>query len=118
MENKDYVIVCTNCSQVDDYERLKESCNFHYNNCKIVRSISLKKYYLNKVILNLTKKYDIIITTKNKNKIIADFQKRNNILPQINDNRKRMININFIMIFNDMLINIDYVKVTKSKKTL
>ena len=29
-----------------------------------------------------------------------------------------MININFIMIFNDMLINIDYVKVTKSKKTL
>ena len=38
------------------------------------------------------------ITTK----IIADFEKRNNVLTQINDNRERMININFIMIVNDM----------------
>ena len=34
----------------------------------------------------------------------------NNALPQINDNRKRMININFIMIVNDMQIKIDYIK--------
>ena len=34
------------------------------------------KYYLNKVILNLTKKYNIMTTT-NKNKIIAVFEKTN-----------------------------------------
>ena len=49
---------------------------------------------------------------------IADFENRNNLLPQINGDRKRMVNINFIMILNDMQINIDYIKITKSKKTL
>ena len=61
----DYLIVCTNCRRVDGYEPTKEACGFHDNKCKIrVWSIYLKKYYLNGVIFNLTKKCDIIITTK------------------------------------------------------
>ena len=36
----------------------------------------------------------------------------------INGNRKRMININFIEISIDMQINIYYIKILKSKKTL
>ena len=44
------------------------------------------KYYLNKVTFNLTKCYDIIITTKNKNEIIPVFEKINNVLPEINGN--------------------------------
>ena len=60
------------------------------------------------------------ITTKKKNKIIAVFQEINNVSPHINSNRKRMINTNFIMkqIFNDMQVITDYIKITKSKKTL
>ena len=44
----------------------------------------------------------------------------NNVLPQINGNRKRMINITYIMkqIQNDIQINTDYINITKSKKTL
>ena len=75
------------------------------------------KYYLNKVTFNLTKCYDIIITTKNKNEIIPVFEKINNVLPEINGNRKRMIDIDFIAILN-VQINVDYIKIIWSKKTL
>ena len=68
------------------------------------------KYYLNKVTFNLTKCYDIIITTKNKNEIIPVFEKINNALPEINGNRKRMIDIDFIAILN-VQINVDYIKI-------
>ena len=68
------------------------------------------KYYLNKVTFNLTNCYDIIITTKNKNEIIPVFEKINNVLPEINGNRKRMIDIDFIAILN-VQINVDYIKI-------
>ena len=68
------------------------------------------KYYLNKVTFNLTKCYDIIITTKNKNEIIPVFEKINNVFPEINGNRKRMIDIDFITMLN-VQINVDYIKI-------
>ena len=50
------MIVCANCRQVDGYELMKEFCSLHDNNYKIIpRSIYFRKYYLNKVIFNLTK---------------------------------------------------------------
>ena len=58
--------------------------------------------------------YDI--ATKNKHRIIVHFEKRNNVLPLINGNGRQMINSNFIMIWNDMQINIDYMKITKTNK--
>ena len=103
------MIVCTNCGEVDGYEPMKEFCSLHDNRCKIILQY-FRKYYLNKVTFNLTKQYDIIITTKSKNKIITVFEKIDNVLPQINGNKKRMININFIAISNDVQINIDYKK--------
>ena len=84
---------------------------FHDNKSKIIlQSIYFMKYYLNKVTFNLTKCYDIIITTKNKNEIIPVFEKINDVLPEINGNRKRMIDIDFIAILN-VQINVDYIKI-------
>ena len=84
---------------------------FHDSKSKIIlQSIYFMKYYLNKVTFNLTKCYDIIITTKNKNEIIPVFEKINNVLPEINGNRKRMIDIDFIAILN-VQINVDYIKI-------
>ena len=68
------------------------------------------KYYLNKVTFNLTKCYDIIITTKDNNEILPVLEKINNVLPEINGNRKRMIDIDFIAILN-VQINVDYIKI-------
>ena len=111
--------MCTNCGHVDCYELIQEFCSFHGNNYKImVWSIYLRKYYLNKVIFNVTKKYDTIVTTKNKSEIIVVFEKINNVLAQVNDNRQWLINMNFIMIIYDIQINIDYLKIIKWKKIL
>ena len=105
LESKDYAIVCANFGQVDGYEPMKESRSFHNNNCKIiVRSRYLRKCYL--------------IVTTSQSRIIAIFEKINNVLPPINGHRWRMININFIMILNDMQINIDCIKIIRSKNTL
>ena len=67
------------------------------------------KYYLEKVIFNFTKKYDIYKTANNKNKTIV-LEKINNVLAQMKGDRKRIININFIMkqMWNDMQIHTDY----------
>ena len=84
---------------------------FHDNKCEIIlQSIYFMKCYLNKVTFNLTKCYDIIITTKNKNEIIPVLEKINNVLPEINGNRKRMIDIDFIAILK-VQINVDYIKI-------
>ena len=105
LESKDYAIVCTNCGQVDSYEPMKESLRFHNNNCKIiVWSIYLRKCYL--------------IVTTSQSRIIAIFEKINNVLPPIDGHRWRMININFIMILNDMQINIEIIKIIRSKNAL
>ena len=40
------------------------------------------------------------MATKSKNNNITVFEKIHNILPQINGNKKRMLNINFIPISN------------------
>ena len=67
LENKDHVIFCINCGQVDGYQPMKEFCSFQNDKCKIVRkSRYFRIYYLNKVIFNLTNRYDIKITTKNR----------------------------------------------------
>ena len=58
------------------------------------------------------------MATKSKNNNITVFEKIDNILPQINGNKKRMLNINFIPISNDVQINTDYKKIIRSKKTL
>ena len=100
LENKDHVIVCINCRQIDGYDSIEEFCSFHDNEHKIERiSIHHRKYYLEYGIFNLTKKYDSYKTANNRNKI-------NNVLAQIKGDRKRMININFIMkqMLNDMQI--------------
>ena len=73
-ESKDYAIVCANFGQVDGYEPMKESRSFHNNNCKIiVRSIYLRKCYL--------------IVTTSQSRIIAIFEKINNVLPPIDGHR-------------------------------
>ena len=46
LENKDHVILCTNCGQVDGYEPMKEFCSFHNNQCEIIgRSTYFRKYW-------------------------------------------------------------------------
>ena len=48
------------------------------------------------------------ITTIDKNKIFEVFEKNERVLPQINGNRKRMINIDFILKQILMMMRLQY----------
>ena len=56
-----------NCEQMDGYDPIQEFFSFHDNKHKMVRkSIYYRKYLLDKIIFNLTKKYGIMITRNKK----------------------------------------------------
>lgn len=64
LENRDHEIVSINCRQIDGFVPIQELCSFHDDKHKMVRkSIYYRKYLLDKIIFNLTKKYNIMITT-------------------------------------------------------
>ena len=48
------------------------------------------------------------ITTIDKNKIFEIFEKKESVLPQINDDRKKMINIDFILKQILMMMRLQY----------
>ena len=48
------------------------------------------------------------ITTIDKNKIFEVFEKNESVLPQINGDRKRMINIDFILKQIPMMMRLQY----------
>ena len=83
------------------------------------KSVYHRKYYINNVLTDLSTKYRITFSVKQKNKIMKIFSVIGKILPQVNNTRKRMISVNFILakILKMMKLPYSYVKVTKSKKT-
>ena len=49
------------------------------------------------MITSSCSKDDMQISTNDKNKILENFEKIESVLPQIHGDRKRMVNINFIL---------------------
>ena len=89
--------VCRNCGTVSGHDTASEYVDFHENKNKIVKkSVYQRKYHLDNVLNDITSKNGWQLSVHNKNRIHDIFQKIDKILPQINGDRKRMININFI----------------------
>jgi len=113
--------VCRSCASVHYYDYARENIDFYENIFKIRRkSVYHREYHLRNRIDFLSSKNEVQITFKDKEKIIRIFYEIDKILPQINGDRKRMINIDFILkkIYKMMDIQEKYIKITKSKKTL
>lgn len=113
--------VCGSCGSVHGYDLVNEYIDFYDNMYQIRRkSVYHREYHLRNRIDFLSSKNEVQITFKDKEKIIRIFCDIDKILPQINGNRKRMINIDFILkkIYKMMDIQEKYIKITKSKKTL
>ena len=111
--------VCKNCGLVNGYDQVKEYFNFHENIYRIRRkSIYHRKYHVENVIY----KAGIKISRDKKDKICKVFDEMEKIVPLIDNNRKRMISINFIIkqLFLCYMPGIPYehIKITKSDKTL
>ena len=69
---------------------------------------------------NIAAKNGFQITVKNRDKILRIFDEIGKVVKSVNIDRKRMININFILkqIFKMLDLPFEKVKTSKSKKTL
>ena len=91
--------ICKRCGSIHGYQVVREFVDFYENTYRIKKKklIYERKYHLENTIQNICNKYKLRINYSNTEKIHQIFQEIGEIPPQINGNRKRMININFIL---------------------
>ena len=104
VEKDDNMIVCKKCGSVYGYENAHEYVDFYDNIYKIQRkSIYHREYHIKNKITDLCFKNKYQISPKQK--IIRIFEEIDKILPQIDQNRKRRIDINYI--FKQLFVMLD-----------
>ena len=120
--NENGMNVCMNCGLVCGYDYVDEYINFYENMHRIQRKSKYNiKYHLYNKLNFMSMKNEIQISIKDRNKIIEFFFEIDKISKYINVNRKRMINMNYILkkLFNMLNVPIDKdMTLSKSKKTL
>ena len=118
---KNNTIVCKKCGTVHGYTPLIEYVKFYQNKHRFYRkSIYQRKYHIENIINNIAVKNKFQISVENKDKILRIFDEIGKVVKSVNIDRKRMININFILkqIFEMLDLPFEKVKTSKSKKTL
>ena len=102
--------VCRSCGSVHSYDFAIENIDFYENMYKIRRkSVYHRKYYIEKVVMDISRKNKI-------DRILKMFNEIEKILSQINGKRKRMISINYILkqLFKKPGIKHTFIQITKS----
>ena len=98
IETVDGMNICINCGLVDGYDYVKEYIDFYDNMYKIRhKSIYHRKYHIDNVTNNISFKNNIQFTHEQMNQIHKVFIEIDSVLHEVNDGRKRMISIKFIM---------------------
>ena len=118
---KDNTIVCKKCGTVQGYTPLIEYVDFYQNKHRFQRkSVYQRKYHIKNIVNNIAIKNNFQVTFKNMDKIIRIFAVLVKFTKYVDIDRKRMINLNFIIkqIFKMLDLPFEKVKTTKSKKTL
>lgn len=95
--------------------------DFYENKSKIVRKSSYhRKYHIQNTINRICREQKLQILNCDQRKIYRVYNEINNILPQINNNRKRMISTNFILrnLFKMLNYSTKTSKFRNRKKTL
>ena len=119
--NDNGLIVCRSCGVVQGYKTAREYVNFYENIHRMKRrSVYHRKYHLNNILMDISTKHNITFSVEQKNKIMRIFSEIGKILPQINDERKKMISLNFILIQALRMMGLPFNKIpiSKSKNTL
>ena len=120
LEDIDGIRVCINCGIVHECISKSDYYNFHENMFKILRkSIYFRKYHIKNFIDDLLYKNIVQLSVLQINKILKIFDLFDNIIDIINENRKRIISVKYLLkrIFD--MMNIKYnIPITKSKRTL
>ena len=82
-------------------------------------SIYIRKYHVKNVLSDIDLKNKLPISRAIINRVCKTFDEINTVLPQVNNDRKRIVSIKFIIhkLFEKWNFNFN-VPITKSKKTL
>ena len=98
LETDNGEIVRVSCYLIQRCKYVNEYIDKNENKFKIMKnSVHQRKYHIQKVIFDKCNKDNMQITTIDKNKIFEVFEKNESVLSQINGDRKRMMNTDFIL---------------------
>ena len=121
MENINGINVCLNCGSVHGYDYVNEYIDFYENIHKIRRkSVYHRKYHIENVLNSISSENHIQLTFSQRDRIYKVFVEIDSVLHNVNDGRKRMISIKFIIKQLFRMLGLPYkdITITKSKKTL
>ena len=121
METVDGMNICINCGLVDGYDFVNEYINFYDNMHRIQnKSVYHRKYHIENVLYSISSENNIHLAYHQKKQIHKVFVEIDCILHEVNDGRKRMISIKFIIMQLFKMLGIPYkdIQVTKSKRKL
>ena len=119
--NKIGINVCINCGLVQSSSLVPEYVDFQTFMLKIRRkSRYIRKYHIENVINTLCYENRVDLNTRQRTQIYKVFEEIDEIIPTINKGRKRWISTKYIIkqIFMLLGIPFEFIKVSKSKKTL
>ena len=121
MVNINGMNTCVNCGSVNDYVYVKEYFVFYDNIRKIrIKSVYHRKYHIENVLDSLLIENNIQLTHHQREWIYKVFVEIDSVLSEVNDGRKRMISIKYVIkqLFKMLRLPYKDINVTKSKRTL
>ena len=98
MVNINGMNTCVNCGLVDGCDYVQEYFNFYENMHKIRRkSVYHRKYHIDNVLNNIYYENNIQLTYHQREQIYKVFVEIDSVLNEVNDGRKRMISIKYVI---------------------
>ena len=121
MENVNGMNICINCGSVHGYDYVPEHVDFYENMYKIRRkSVYHRKYHIENVLNSICYRNRVQLTHNQRNRICKVFAEIDSILHKINDGRKQIIQIEFILMQLFKMLGLPYkdIQVKKAEETL
>ena len=112
---------CINCGVVNSDIYVTEYVNFYDNIHKIrQKSVYHRKYHIENVLDSIFSDNNIHLTYHQREQIYKVFVEIDSVLNKVNDGRKRMISIKYVIKQLFKMLGLPYkgISVTKSKRTL
>ena len=112
-------IVCQNCGIVHGFDSKREFIEFHEFRFRR-KSVYHRKYHIDNKLIDIQDKCGIILSCQDQIKMKKIFLEIGKIYDEVKNERKRMININFLIckILERMKISHEKIPISESKRTL
>ena len=121
LETVDGMNVCINCGLVHGYDYVREYLDFYNNMYKIrKKSVYHRNHHIDNVLDNISCENNTQLTHKQRDHIHKVLIEIDGVLHMVNDGRKRMISVKYIIkqLFKMLRLPYKDINVTKSKRTL